>query len=397
MLMTLDDFRSEVKQELFNILDYWIKYAVEKNGDGFYGIVNENNIPDEKAPKAIVITSRILWTYSAAHQLFPNSSYPPVAKRAFDYLNKYFIDKEHGGVYWSVASDGSPLQMKKQLYGHAFAVYGLAEYYKITKDEAVLKLATDIFSTMTEHSYDKINGGYIEAFERDWSNTDDYILSKFPSSKSMNTHLHLLEAFTNLYSVWKTDASKFHLKHAIEVMLNHIIGPGSYRMTLFFTEGWMRQSGIISYGHDIEASWLLYEAAEVLGDNELIAKCKDMSIKMAVAAADGLAEDGAINYEFNPTAHHLNEAKQWWPQAEAMVGFLNAYQLMGKVNYLQKSQGVWEFIKKYLIDHKNGEWCGVVDAAHKILDCDKVTFWKCPYHNSRSCMEVWRRLGKNHD
>jgi cellobiose epimerase len=397
MPMTVYDFRSEVKQELLRILDYWMKYAVEKNGDGFYGIVNEKNIPDKKAPKAIAITSRILWTYSATHQLFPNSSYPPVAKRAFDYLRKYFVDKEHGGVYWSVASDGSPLQMKKQLYGHAFAIYGLAEYYKITKDEAVLKLAADIFSKMIEHSYDKVNGGYIEAFERDWSNTDDYILSKAPNSKSMNTHLHLLEAFTNLYSVWKTDSSKFHLRHAIEVMLNHIIDSNTYRMTLFFTKDWQPKSDIISYGHDIEASWLLYEAAEVLGEEQLIAKCKTMSIKMAVAAADGLAKDGAINYELNTTTHHLNDGKQWWPQAEAMVGFLNAYQLMGKVNYLQKSQAVWEFIKKYLIDHKNGEWCGGVDANYKVLNCDKVTFWKCPYHNSRSCMEVWRRLGKDHD
>ncbi len=392
--MTVFDFRSEVKQELLRILDYWMKYAVEKNRDGFYGVVNENNIPDEKAPKAIVITSRIVWTYSAAQQLFPNSSYPPIAKRAFDYLKKYFVDKEYGGVYWSVASDGSPLQTKKQLYGHAFALYGLAEYYKITKDNAVLSLAIDIFSKMIEHSYDKVNGGYTEAFERDWSNTDDYILSKAPNSKSMNTHLHLLEAYTNLYRVWKTESSRFHLKHAIEVMLNHIIDQSVNRMNLFFTSDWQIKSTIISYGHDIEASWLLYEAAEVLEDKALLDKCRDVSIKMAVAAIDGLAEDGAMNYEINTTSRHLNDEKSWWPQAEAMVGFLNAYQLMDEVNYLQKSQKVWEFIKKYLIDYKNGEWFGGVDVNHKVTGTDKVTFWKCPYHNSRSCMEVWRRLGK---
>lgn len=394
MLITLSDFREEVKQELLRILDYWMKYALERNGDGFYGVVNDKNIADEKAPKAIVINARILWTFAAAHQLFPNKQYPVIAKRAFEYIKKYFVDEQYGGVYWSVASDGSPLQTKKQLYGHSFAIYGLAEYYKITNDEAVLQIAKDIFSKTIQYGYDKVNGGYTEAFERDWTDTDDYILSRAPNSKSMNTHLHLLEAFTNLYRVWKTDESKVHLKHSIELMLDHIINKDTYRMTLFFTKDWQSRSNIISYGHDIECSWLLYEAAEVLGDEALIKKCKELSLQMAKAAVDGLAKDGAINYELDPETHHLNDSKQWWPQAEAMVGFYNAYELSGKVHYLEKSEKVWEFIKQYLVDKNNGEWCGGVDADHKILSCDKVTFWKGPYHNSRCCMEIWRRIEK---
>lgn len=395
MLITISDLQEEVKQELLRILNYWINYDVEKNGDGFYGVVNEKNIPDEKAPKAIVINARILWTFSAAHQLFPDKRYPAIAKRAFEYIQKYFIDKEYGGVYWSVTSDGSPLQTKKQLYGHSFALYGLAEYYKITKDEAVLQTAKDIFNVMIRYSYDKTNGGYIEAFERNWSDTDDYILSRAPNSKSMNTHLHLLEAFTNLYRVWKTEESKFHLQHSIEMMLRHIIDPTS-RMTLFFTKEWEKRSNIISYGHDIECSWLLYEAAEVLGNEALFKQCKEVSVQMAKAAADGLAQDGAINYELNPNTKHLNDSKQWWPQAEAMVGFFNAYELTGKVNYLEKSEKVWQFIKTYLIDKENGEWFGGVSADHTIIAKDKVTFWKCPYHNGRACMEIWRRLHKDH-
>lgn len=394
MLITISDLQEEVKQELLRILNYWINYDVEKNGDGFYGVVNEKNIPDEKAPKAIVINARILWTFSAAHQLFPDKRYPAIAKRAFEYIQKYFIDKEYGGVYWSVTSDGSPLQTKKQLYGHSFALYGLAEYYKITKDEAVLQTAKDIFNVMIRYSYDKTNGGYIEAFERNWSDTDDYILSRAPNSKSMNTHLHLLEAFTSLYRVWKTEESKFHLQHSIEMMLRHIIDP-TYRMTLFFTKEWEKRSNIISYGHDIECSWLLYEAAEVLGNEALFKQCKEVSVQMAKAAADGLAQDGAINYELNPDTKHLNDSKQWWPQAEAMVGFFNAYELTGKVNYLEKSEKVWQFIKTYLIDKENGEWFGGVSADHTIIAKDKVTFWKCPYHNGRACMEIWRRLHKD--
>jgi mannobiose 2-epimerase len=178
--------------------------------------------------------------------IISKSSIPVIAKRAFDYITKYFIDEKYGGVYWSVASDGSPKQAKKQLYGHAFAIYGISEYYKITKEDAVLKTAIDIFKQVINHAYDGSKGGYTEAFEEDWSNTEDYILSKAPNSKSMNTHLHLLEAFTNLYRVWKDDSSKFHLKHSIEVMLRHIINPATTSMTLFFTKDWERKSAIIS-------------------------------------------------------------------------------------------------------------------------------------------------------
>ena len=394
MPLTPFDFRREVKDELFRILEYWMQYAVDKNGEGFYGVVNDKNIPDPNAPKAIVINSRILWTFSAAHQLFPNKAYPVVAKRAYDYIKKYFIDKEYGGVYWSVSADNKPLQTKKQLYGHAFAIYGLSEYFKINQDENILKNAVDIFNKVIAHGYDTSNGGYIEAFERDWTNTDDYILSKAPNSKSMNTHLHLLEAFTNLHRVWKTETSKFHLRHSIDVMLNHIINPDTHSMTLFFTNNWERRSGIISYGHDIEASWLLCEAAEVLGDNAIINQCKTTAMQMVVGATKGLSKDGSLNYELDAADNRLNESKQWWPQTEAMVGFLNAYQLSGKVKYLEKSKMVWEFIKNHLIDHTNGEWCGAVDASYKVSSCDKVTFWKCPYHNGRACMEVWKRLGK---
>lgn len=395
MPITSYDFREEVKLELFRILDYWIKYAVDKDKGGFYGLVNDKNVPDDNAPRAIVINSRILWTFAAAHQLFPDPRYPVIAKRAFDYIKKYFIDDTYGGVYWSVASDGSPLQTKKQLYGHAFAIYGLSEYFALTKDEEVLKTVIAIFKQVIKYGYDASKGGYTEAFERDWNNTDDYILSKAPNNKSMNTHLHLLEAFTNLYRVWKDKSSEFHLRHSIEVMLDHIIDPKTNRMGLFFTKDWELQSTIISYGHDIEASWLLYEAAEVLGDKAMIARCKTMAMLMAKAATDGLAKDGSLNYELEPATNHLNENKQWWPQAEAMVGFFNAYQLTRKVHYLEKAEKVWEFIKKHLIDPDNGEWCGAVDAGYKILSCNKITFWKCPYHNGRACMEIWRRLGKN--
>ncbi|MGC4038105.1 MAG: AGE family epimerase/isomerase [Chitinophagaceae bacterium] len=394
MSFTLNDFRQEVKQELFNIADYWIAHSIDKEKGGFYGKVDGRNKPDIDAPRAIVITSRILWTFSAIQQLFPDPRYVMMAKRAFDYLLEHFIDKEFRGVYWSVTAEGKPLEQKKQLYGHAFAIYGLSEYYKISEDEKALNAAKDIFSAVVHHAYDKNRGGYIEAFTRDWKDTDDYILCKGESRKSMNTHIHLLEAFTNFYKVWKDESSRFHLEHCIHLMLDHIIDPLTNRMTLFFKEDWTHTSDTISYGHDIEASWLLWEAAEVLGDIKIKARCKDASLKMAKAAIDGLAANGAISYEYDPSTKHLDESKQWWPEAEAMVGFYNAYQLSGKVHFLEKSEKVWSFIKDHLIDHKNGEWFSGVDANNKVIADDKINFWKGPYHNSRACMEIWKRLGE---
>ncbi|MES1213879.1 MAG: AGE family epimerase/isomerase [Bacteroidota bacterium] len=395
MPLTMNDYREEVKQELLRIAEYWIQHSVDNDKGGFYGIVNGKNIPDTNAPRAIVVTARILWTFSALHQMFPDERYLALARRAYDYIVNHFIDdNEYGGVFWSVTADGAPLEKKKQLYGQAFAIYGLSEYYKITKSAEVLMVTKNIFSQVIKHAYDNSKGGYIEAFERDWKNTDDYILSKGENRKSMNTHLHLLEAFTNLYRVWKSDSSAFHLKHSIEIMLSHIVNPHTYRMTLFFKETWQPTSTVISYGHDIEASWLLWEAAEVLGDAALKTKCKNVSMQMAKAASEGLADNGALNYEYDPVTKHRDDSKQWWPEAEAMIGFYNAYQLTGKVNFLEKSQKVWEFIKKHLIDYTNGEWFGAVDANDKVTADDKINFWKGPYHNSRACMELWRRLGE---
>jgi mannobiose 2-epimerase len=392
MSFTLNDFRQEVRQELFHILDYWIAHAVDKDKGGFYGRVDGKNVPDTNSPRSIVVNARILWTFSAAHQLFPDKRYAEMAGRAYDYITSHFIDKEYGGVYWSVTADGAPLEKKKQLYGHSFAIYGLSEYYKISKKQEVLDLAKEIFSQVISHGYDKEKGGYIEAFERDWANTDDYLLSKGENRKSMNTTIHLLESFTNLYRVWKSEQSRFHLQHAIHIMLDHIVDAHTYRMTLFFKEDWTHTTETISYGHDIEAAWLLWEAAEVLDDAKLKARCKDVSVNMARAATSGLAADGALNYEYEPSTGKLNDSKQWWPEAEAMVGFYNAYQLSHKVTYLEKSEKIWGFIKQHLIDHVNGEWFGSVDANGKVIADDKINFWKGPYHNSRGCMEMWKRM-----
>jgi mannobiose 2-epimerase len=394
MPLSLHTLRQEVYQEYFRILDYWKTYAVDHTQGGFYGQVNGQNQPVAGAPKAIVINSRILWTFSTAVNHFQKTQYLPIATRAYDYIRKHFVDPQHKGVYWSVNADGTPQETRKQMYGHAFAMYGLSEFYKATKTQAALDQAVSLFSLIEQYSFDAKNGGYIEAFGQDWSATDDYILSKGDSRKSMNTHLHLLEAYTNLYRVWKDKTLQKQLKNMIDAFLQHIIDATTFRMRLFFDNAWNVKTDVISYGHDIEASWLLWEAAEVLNDKALLKTCRETSVRMAKAAMDGWEPDGGMNYELEPSKNLLNRERSWWVMAEAMVGFMNAYQLTGKVQFLDKAVQSWEFIKKHLIDSANGEWFSGVTPEHAVTSTDKVNFWKCPYHNSRACLEIWHRTRK---
>ena len=397
----LHTLHRELQRELINILTYWQTYAVDTAKGGFYGEVGLNNIPKPDAAKGIVLNSRILWTFAAAARHTRRAAdYLPLARRAYDYIDTCFRDRDYGGVYWSVDANGKPLDTSKQLYGQAFAVYGLSEYYRVTKHAPALAFAKEVYTAMVKHAYDANgSGGFFEGFARDWSPTAPYAISRKDNgeSKTMNTHLHILEAFTCLLRVWPERGAGIYdlrtqVRGLIDVFRQHIIDPTTYRMILFQGNNWESRRTAISYGHDIEASWLLLESAEVLGDHELIRAIKKESVAMARAAAAGLAADGGMNYEFDPVTGHLNQERSWWVMAEAMVGFMNAWQLTKEPQFLEKSVESWTFIKKYLIDHKQGEWFGGVDEHHKVMGNTKISMWKCPYHNGRACMEMMDRI-----
>ena len=383
---------AEIQKELIRILDYWETYTLDYENGGFYGTVNYDNIPDKKSERSVVVTSRILWTFSMAYRLLKNKKYLAIAERAEHYLFNHFRDEKYGGVYWSVTAKGESLETKKQLYGHSFAIYGLSEYYAATKSKPALDFAKAIFERIDKEGFDPEKGGYFECFARDWSQTDDFILSKPPYNKSMNTHLHLLEAFTNLYRVWPDPKLKSRTENVLSMMLDNIIDPDTHRQRLLFDKNWQPKDYTISYGHDIEASWLICEAAEVLGNEELIKRVGGRSIKMAEATLDGLAKDGILNYEFDPVTKHLNTDRSWWVVAEQMVGFMNAYQLSKQEHFWQKTLATWEFIKKYQRDMVNGDWHATVKADLTIPKTSKVNPWKGPYHHSRACFEMIKRL-----
>jgi cellobiose epimerase len=250
-----------------------------------------------------------------------------------------------------------------------------------------------MFGLMEEHAFDKEFGGYIEAKTCNWQDIDDQRLSpkELNVKKTMNTHLHILEAYTNLGRIWKTEKLDKQLRHLIRLFLDKITDRKTYHFHLFFDADWAVRSEIDSYGHDIEGSWLICEAAEVLGDIKLKEEVEQIALKMAeVTAREGIGMEGGIYFEKQDD--HLQEQYDWWPQAEAVVGFYNAWQLTGDESYLAHCRQSWDFIRRYIIDNKRGEWFWGVSAHLVPLNDDKVNGWKAPYHNGRMCMEMLRRL-----
>jgi len=390
--MDLKTFRSEVEKELDSILNYWINHSVDKEHGGFYGKITADDQIIKDADKGLVLNSRILWTFSAAYIHQPKSIYKEMAKRAYDYLLKHFWDKKNSGGYWSVDYLGNPKETHKQIYGQGFMLYGFSEYYRAFHDKHALDKAIELFQILEHVAYDPKHGGYYEVTTADWKIIQDKVITqgKEDQKKSMNTHLHIIEPFTNLYRVWKNEHLAKQIKGLLKDFTEHIVDKQTHTQHLFFADDWTVKSDIVSFGHDIESSWLLVEAAEVLGDKKLIEPTQKLAVQIAKASEKGLDTDGGMFNEQD--AHHLNKEKHWWVQAEAMVGFLNAYEISKQKEFLDHSLASWDFIKKSLIT-PSGEWYWGLDGNNQPMRRqDKAGFWKCPYHNARACMEVIRRL-----
>jgi mannobiose 2-epimerase len=387
-------YRHALEAELKNILDYWTQHTVDAVHGGFVGRLSNDNAPDDTADKGAVLNARILWSFAAAHNLDPEVDLA-LADRAYTYIVTHFIDKDFGGVYWTVDYQGEPKDTKKQVYAVAFTIYALSEYFMAAGFEVVKDHAIALYQELIEHSYDAEKGGYFEAFNREWGDADDLRLSDKDANekKTMNTHLHVLEAFTNLYRIWPDAELRQRIVELIHDFTTHIIDADSGRMTLFFDEDWNRKSDMISFGHDIEASWLLLEAAETIHDLKLMDETKLLATRMADATLSGLDTDGALWYEQDPSNHHIIKEKHWWVQAEAMVGFFNAFQISKDAKFLNASLGTWHYVQSNLLDKEHGEWYwGRNENGEVMAGEDKVGLWKCPYHNSRACIEIIRRL-----
>jgi mannobiose 2-epimerase len=406
-----------------NILRFWLDQMMDYEHGGFYGRMDGNGELHKDAEKGAILNARILWAFSAAFRVLKHPEYLEAATRAKDYIIEHFIDQEYGGVYWSVDCEGNPLDTKKQFYAIGFMIYGLTEYARATGDREALDYALDLYDCIEEHAFDREHNGYIEACTREWGRIEDMRLSDLDANypKSQNTHLHIIEPYTNLLRCLKEAQAQEScdyvsaigsvlpvgisvppqtisevegaLRNLVDIFTEKILNKETNHLDLFFGMDWTRGAGHLeSYGHDIECSWLLHEAALVLGDQQVLNKVEPIVQAVAQASAKGLRPDGSLIHEANLDTGYVDDDLHWWVQAENVVGWYNIWQHFGDEEALNRAEKCWHYIKKQLIDYEHGEWYWS-RHANGLLNTkdDKAGFWKCPYHNSRMCLEIIER------
>ena len=389
----LQQLRIELRSELDGILNWWSTVAVDAAQGGFYGAVNNNNEPDVAAPKGAVMMARVCWAFSEATRFHPHKEWEMMASRAFNYLVDNFWDHDYGGTFWAVNAKGEMLEDRKQIYGQAFCLYAFAAYYRISNNGMALHLAKDLYEYIETYSRDRLNGGYVEAFGRNWSPIEDLRLSSKDEnySKTANTHLHIIEAYTQLYREWPAEELKQCIQNLLDIFDHHFITKQG-ELRLFFNDEWQDKTPLRSFGHEIETAWLLQDCATVINDNERLHCFKQHSLHLAQAALQAMDNDGGLWYEWFPTEDKWVREKHSWPQAEAMLAFVVLWQQTGDEVWWQRALDSWHFIKKYISDGNAGEWFWGVDAQYEIMKADKGGFWKCPYHNTRAILEILYRL-----
>ncbi len=382
---------NEVKQELTNhIIPFWANLKDEENG-GFYGYLSYNLELDKKADKGVILHSRILWFFSTAYDLLKDEKCRQLAGHAFEYIKNHCIDYELGGVYWMTSYKGEPVDTMKHTYNIAFAIYALSAYYNAVGDRFALDLAYKLFADIESNTLDEY--GYREAFSRDWKLVPNDALSEngLQADKTMNAILHLIEAYTELYKADQNQKVGERLRFQLGQMRDIVYTPETNALKVFFDTQFNLVGDIHSYGHDIEATWLMDRACDVLGDEKLKEEFKEMNLKISSNIQSIAMDNGALNNERENDK--IDKKRVWWVEAESVVGFINAYQHSGDESFLKSAKSVWEYIKSDIIDKREGsEWYSEVSFEGKPHDYKEIVGpWKCPYHNGRMCMEVIKR------
>jgi len=389
------------KELLEDILPFWEKYDVDEENGGFYGVVTREGKPVVGGTKCLVLNARLIWTWASAYRILKDEKYYKLAKRAYDYFCDHFIDKEYGGTYFMLDAKGNVIDDKKFVYGQAFSIYALSEYCRATGDMEARDKAVAIMELLEKHAYDAEYPGYIEQLTRDWKYNREKQTSNInpdaASTKTMNTHLHMIEAYTCLLRILPTDAQKAKVREHLNIMLDKVYDKSINHFKMFFRDDWSYTSTDISYGHDIEGTWLMMETAEVLGEEDMEHKAAPMCLAMAEACLnESILPDGSMIYEYDPVTRHMNTNRSWWVQAETVVGFVNAWQLGGGEKFLDAAIHCFEYIDLFLVDHEYGEWFTMLGNSGEVLTGyeSKIDGWKCPYHNARMCYEIIERYEK---
>ena len=382
----------EIRNHLADcIIPFWKKLRDDENG-GYYGYMDHDLKVDKKAVKGCILNSRITWFFANAYMTLKDESLLEEAKHGYEFMQKYCVDKEKGGVYWSVAYDGTPEDTTKHTYNQAFSIYALSSYYDASGDEEALKTAMDLFHIIEGRCMDEI--GYKEAFDREFKEIENDKLSEngVIAEKTMNTLLHVFEAYTELYRVSKDADVKKRLEWILDTIADKIYNPKLHRQEVFFDREMNSILDLHSYGHDIETAWLIRRGTDILGE-------KSYEDKMLPIILDLTSQVYKVAFDGSSLANEcekgvVDQNRIWWVQAETVIGFLNGYALAPEhTEYLEAAKAEWNFIKEHVVDKRPGsEWFWDVNRKGESVD-DKpiVEPWKCPYHNGRMCMEVIRR------
>ncbi len=389
-----------MKQEMLeclthNILDFWLNRMPDYERGGFYGRIDGHGNVDTEAEKGAILNARILWAFAAAYRVLGKKEYLDAALRAKDYILEHFVDGEYGGVFWSLNADGTPRDTKKQTYAIGFTIYGMSELARATGDREALDCALALYRSIEQHAFDSAGNGYIEALTREWQPIADMRLSDKDEngSRTMNTHLHVIEPYTNLYRVAPSAELKERLTNLLHIFTHRLLNADTMHLDLFFDDGWHGRRDIQSYGHDIEASWLLHETALVLADDAVLAQTEPCVKAIAAAADEGLLPDGSMIYEHWDDGDRTDRSLQWWVQCENVIGHVNLWQHFGDAHALEVAGRCWQYIKEKLVDNEGGEWFWSINEDGTVNRTDdKAGFWKCPYHNTRMCLEIIERM-----
>lgn len=388
----LDRLALDARAELRRIIAWWAEKSPVR--DGFVGEIDAAGDPRPDAHRSVVLYTRLLWFFSAAHAHSGSPLCLDLARRAADYVTARFIDPRHGGLFWMVDAAGQPMDRRKQAYAQAFGIYAFATHFAASGERASLESAVALHDVLETHFRDPVGGGYWEARAEDFSPIADMRLSArdLNAPKSMNAHLHALEAYAALYRVHRTTPIAVALEGALGLMIDRIFDPGAGHLRLFFDRDWRSLDRTVSFGHDIEASWLICEAADALGDAAWRKRARDAALRLAESAlAEAVGPNGEL-FEERRGDGRVSEKRVWWIEAEGLVGFLNAFALTGDMRYMEAGQCLWRFIQNHQIDREGGEW-----RALSALDPPanppepQAGAWKCPYHTGRAMMEMERR------
>lgn len=375
------------------LLEWWSNYVLDDFG--FCGSVSNDNIRDENSDKCLILASRLIWTYSAASRITGNTDFLKKADMLYSYFIETFWDKQHGGAYYTVDCRGVPKEKHKLTYGQVFTIYAFSEYYRVSGNEDALSKALELSVLLDKFALDPVNRGYFENCNEDWS-SNPWLkgMNDTPfQEKTMNTSLHVIEAYTSLLRVIETPSVRGRVREMFYIFNNRILNRDIWHFHMFLSRDWIPLSHDISYGHDIEGSWLLREAASVLGENESLYVSESTAVNMARACLEEAFEEcGGLRSEYDPVSGKMRSGFSWWEQNETAVGFLNAYEISGDTKFIDASLRSMDFILTHYRDMEKGGYYARLKDNLLPAEGNKASGWICPYHNTRMCLEIMERL-----